>query len=65
MSKEGIRSKTHVADDAIAAIDLHALLVRYLKKWYWFVLSGIVWISLGIFYIPARHADRCGRRKHQ
>lgn len=57
MSKEGIRSKTHVADDAIAAIDLHALLVRYLKKWYWFVLSGIVWISLGIFYILCKNPE--------
>lgn len=56
MSKE-VRNKTHVADDAIAAIDLHALLVRYLKKWYWFVLSGIVWLSLGVLYILCKNPE--------
>ncbi len=57
MSQQVSQNKTHVADDAIATIDLHAMLVRYMKKWYWFVLSVIVWISLGVFYILCKNPE--------
>ena len=48
MSKQFSQNKINAADKAIAAIDLHALWIRYMRKWHWFALS--VFISIDINY---------------
>ena len=32
-------------------IDLRKLVFKYLRKWYWFVLSVVLCCALGVFYI--------------
>ena len=51
------QSSQHTPNSTDEIIDLHALIVRYLRKWPWFVVSVFIWCTLGVFYILCKNQE--------